>query len=203
MKQPMFCARLLQAVAAASFAFFAHSAQAVFVSGNFDPPDLSGTHTFQLLGNCLHSGTYVLAVNNEGACDVTLTRLTVVLDHSFSLDFSSFLPFTGINSIQVTDGNMTGVDTSSIGPAVGSGAYPGNWWIDYYFGSNTDPVELFHNCPNNTTGSGCLVDTAFTVTFFLSDANGRPIPEPWPLALLGAALGASWLGRRRVFKHAH
>ena len=34
--------RLFQVVVAAAFAFVTNAAHAVFVSGNFDPPDLSG-----------------------------------------------------------------------------------------------------------------------------------------------------------------
>jgi hypothetical protein len=184
---------LFRAVVATAFAALTTTAQAVFISGNFDPPDLSGTHTFELVGDCVHSGTYTLNVNNEGACDVTLTRLTVLLDHSFPLDFSSFIPFFGINSILVESGQLAGVDTDLIGPAVvSSGTYAGSWWIQYYFGSS-DPVDLFRNC----TAFSCVVDTAFVVTFFVSDANGNPIPEPGSLALIIAALGAGWLARRR------
>ena len=194
---------LFRAVVATAFAALTTTAQAVFVSGNFDPPDLSGTHTFELVGDCVHSGTYTLNVNNEGACDVTLTRLTVVLDHSFPLDFSSSIPFFDINSILVESGQLAGVDTDLIGPAVvSSGTYAGSWWIQYYYFSG-DPVDLLQDpCPTPGTTGRCVVDTAFTVTFFPSDADGNPIdgnriPEPGSLLLLVAALGAGWLARRR------
>jgi hypothetical protein len=176
-----------------AFAALATTAQGVFVSGNFDPPDLSGSHTFELLGDCLHSGSYVLSVNDEGGCDVSLTRLTVQLDHVFPLDFSAFLPFFGINSILVINGHLAGVNTDPIGPAVGSGNYPGNWWVQYYFNTD-DPVWLFHNCLE----FNCIVDTAFNVTFFVSDANGNRIPEPSTLLLVAVALGAGWLTRRKA-----
>ena len=189
----------LRSVVATAFALLATTAQPTFYSGPFDPPDLSGFHTFELLGDCVHPGTYELFVNNDG-CNVTLTSLTVLLDHSFPLDFSAFIPFSGINSILVVDGQLVGVDTDLIGAAnVIEGTYAGDWWIQYYYFVDSlllgDPVDLFHNC---TTRPDCVVDTAFTVTFFLSDANGNPIPEPGSLVLIAAALGAGWLARRKV-----
>jgi hypothetical protein len=190
----------LRSVVATAFALLATTAQPAFYSGPFDPPDLSGFHTFQLDGDCVHSGTYELFVNNDGPCNVTLTSLTVLLDHSFPLDFSAFIPFFDINSILVENGQLVGVDTGLIGAATvsGEGPYAGSWWIQYYYFVDSillsDPVDLFHNC----TAQECVVDTAFDVRFFLSDANGNPIPEPGSLVLIAAALGAGWLGRRRV-----
>lgn len=188
---------LCRAVVAMGFVAMATSAQAVFISGDFDPPDLSGTHTFQLLGSSCFAMDGPTTVNNSSVndCQVTLTRLTVLLDHSFPLNYSSFIPFSGIDSILIQSGKLTGVHTSLIGPAtVDGGIYDGSWWIQYYYNSSSDPVDLFHNCMS----SECVVDTAFTVTFFTSDANGNPIPEPGSLLLLVAALGAGWVARRRA-----
>jgi hypothetical protein len=192
----------LRSVVATVLALLATTSQAVFYSGGFDPPDLSGTHTFELLGTSCFATDGPTSVNDGDIndCVVTLTNLSVLLDHSFSLNFSTFIPFSGINSILVAGGQLAGVDTDLIGPAtVGAGTYAGNWWIRYYyfFGDFTsDPVDLFHNCTDCAP-----VDTAYTVTFFLSDANGNPIdqiPEPGSLVLIAAALGAGWLARRRV-----
>src|SRR5205823_1779045 len=124
------CTTFFRVMIAVTFAALATTAQAVFVSGDFDPPDLSGSHTFNFADACLHSGTYTTAVNNDGPCTGSLTRLTVLLDHSFPLNFSSFLPFFGITSILVVDGQLAGVDTNLIGPATvgGEGPYSGSWW---------------------------------------------------------------------------
>jgi hypothetical protein len=186
---------LFRAVVAAAFAALATTAQAVFVSGDFDPPDLSGTHTFDLEGSSCFATNGQITVNNGDVnnCRVTLTRLTVLLDHSFPLNFSSFIPFSGITSILVENGQLAGVDSNLIGAAmVSEGIYTGSWWIQYAFFS--DPVYLYKTC---TDFPRCVVDTAFTVTFFPSDANGNRIPEPGSLALIVAALGAGWLARRR------
>lgn len=194
---------LARALVATAFAALATTAQAVFVSGVFDPPDVSGTHTFDLEGPCL-TGSGPRAVNDDTNCAVTLTRLTVLLDHSFPLNFSSFIPYTGIDSILVIGGQLAGVHTGLIGAAtVSEGIYAGSWWIQYYYNFSTDfvfedPVSLFHNC----TDPSCIVDTALVVTFFPSDANGNPlpngVPEPGSLLLIASALGAGWLARRRV-----
>jgi hypothetical protein len=197
----------LRSVVATAFALLATTAQPAFYSGPFDPPDLSGFHTFELVGDCVHGGTYELTVNNGGACDATLTSLTVLLDHSFALDFSDFIPFSDINSILVENGQLVGVDTDLIGAAnVSEGTYAGDWWIRYYYffgdGFASDPVDLLHDpCSLPGITGRCVEDTAYTVTFFLSDANGNPInqtPEPGSLVLIAAALGAGWLARRRV-----
>jgi hypothetical protein len=194
----------LRSVVATAFVLLASMAQATFYGGGFDPPDLSGTHVFDLEGNCVHSGTYELTVNNDG-CSASLIHLTVLLDHSFPLDFSSFLPFFGINSILVVNGQLAGVDTDLIGPATvsGEGTYAGDWWIQYYYSplvtlaTFADPVDLFHDCTTRVDPN-CVVDTALVVTFFVSDSNGNPIPEPGSLVLIAAALGAGWLARRRA-----
>lgn len=195
---------LSRAVVAAAFAALATTAQAVFVSGSFDPPDLSGTHTFELEGPCL-DGTGQRSVNGDTNCTVTLTRLTVLLDNSFSLDFSESLSFSGINSILVVDGQVAGVNSDVIGPAAGGGDFPGPWWIQYRL--DPDPVDLLRgeDCASQSPSVCTVVDTAFVVTFFASDANGNPIdgngnriPEPGSLLLIVAALGAGWLARRRA-----
>ena len=101
--------------------------------------------------------------------------------------------------------------TGLIGAAIGSGDFPGNWWIQYSYNFSTDftttsfdPVDLFHDCTTRVSPN-CVVDTALVVTFFPSDADGNPIdgngnriPEPGSLLLIVAALGAGWLVRRRA-----
>ena len=196
---------LSRAVVAAAFAALATTAQAVFVSGSFDPPDLSGTHTFELDGSSCLATDGPKSVNNSDInnCQVALTRLTVLLDHSFSLDFSESLSFSGINSILVVDGQVAGVNSDVIGPATGGGDFPGPWWIQYRL--DPDPVDLLRgeDCASQSPSGCSVVDTAFVVTFFTSDADGNPIdgnriPEPGSLLLLVAALGAGWLARRRA-----
>jgi hypothetical protein len=195
-----------RALVAVAFAGLATTAHAVFVGGNFDPPDLSGTHTFSFADACLHSGSYTMAVNNDGPCTGSLTRLTVLLDHSFPLNFSGFLPFFGITSILVLNGQVAGVDTDLIGPVTvgGEGPYVGSWWIQYrynnpFIGFAFDPVDLFRNCTTRVSPN-CVVDTASVVTFFPSDANGNPltVPEPDTLILILAGLGAGWAARRKL-----
>ena len=193
---------LFRAVVAAAFAALATTAQAGWVSGNFDPPDLSGTFTFELDGQCLN-GSGQRSVNDDSDCQVSLTRLTVTLDHSQGLDTSAveFPDFTDITGINVVDGQLAGVDSDLIGPLTGpAGVYAGPWWIQFASFAS-DPVYLYA-CPTNTPNcskeTAGIVDTANNVTFFTSDANGNPIPEPGSLLLIGAALGAGWLARRRA-----
>jgi hypothetical protein len=201
---------LLRVVFAAAFAALATTAQAGWVSGNFDPPDLSGTFTFELNGSSCFATDGPKSVNNGDIndCQVSLTRLTVTLDHSQALDTSAivFPDFADITQIDIAGGQLAGVDSNLIGPLTGPpGIYAGPWWIQYFFENfvfeNFDPVNLY-GCPTDTPNcskdTSSIVDTASTVTFFTSDANGDPIPEPGSLLLIVAALGAGWLARRRA-----
>jgi hypothetical protein len=198
---------LFRAVVAAAFAALTTTAQAGWVSGNFDPPDLSGTFTFELDGSSCFAEDGTKTVNNGDIndCQVSLTRLTVTLDHVQALNTSAieFPDFTDITGINVVDGQLAGVDSDLIGPLTGpAGIYAGPWWIQYA-SFEMDPVYLY-GCPTDTPNcskdAAGVVDTASTVTFFTSDANGNPIgiPEPGSLLLIGAALGAGWLARRRA-----
>ena len=196
---------LFRAVVATAFAALATTAQAGWVSGNFDPPDLSGTFTFELDGSSCFATDGPKFVNNGDIndCQVSLTRLTVTLDHLQPLDTSAitFPDFADITRIDIAGGQLAGVDSNLIGPLTGPpGIYAGPWWIQYFF-FEIDPVNLY-GCPTDTPNcskdTSSIVDTASTVTFFTSDANGNPIPEPGSLLLIVAGIGAGWLARRRA-----
>ncbi len=188
---------LFRTLVAAAFAALGTTAQAGWVSGNFDPPapDLSGTFTFELNGSSCFDEDGSKSVNSDSNnCEVSLTHLTVLYQFPLTPAPGVIPDSADITGIYVLDGQLAGVDSNLIGPLTGpAGDYAGPWWIQFAsFG--IDPVYLY-DC--SAEPESCLVATANNVTFFTSDANGNPIPEPGSLLLIGAALGAGWLARRR------
>ena len=187
---------------------------AVYVSG-FDPPDFFGTATFNVADSCLTTGGFH---SNDGvSCTVIWLSANVTFreappgTRTTSFNYSDLLPDSfAVSNIFVAGGELSGVNSAAIGPEIISGdpvaSFNGPWWIQFNFslsptfaadGSGAfglGTVSLF----TGTCGdAGCIRDSTPSETADVTFFRRATVPEPGTFALLLAALGCGWIGKRR------
>ena len=207
---------------AAAAALAGGNAGAVVYSSTFDPPNFSGTATFDVSQSCLDMNPGpgpALQVGNDGdSCTVTWLTATVTFQDAPGLTFnySHLLPDSGIvSSIWVQGGELVGVESGLLGPRISGSSdtshtpFHGPWWIQYRFAPPSDLSEFGPPSSGDFglgvvylyTGEcteGCAPfsdpeETAHVETF----TRVTPVPEPGSLALLLAALASACCARRR------
>lgn len=211
-----------RAAFAATAALAGGNAGAVVYSSTFDPPNFSGTATFDVTQGCLDAGPGFVS-NNVGDCVVTWLTATVTFQdapgHTF--DYSHVLAdSTIVTSIWVQGGELAGIVSGALGPRVISGhsnpAFNGPWWIQYQFSPPSDLITALDGPPSSGSfGLGVVYLYGGTCTeppepictrneneFSTADVENfnrvTQVPEPGSLALILAALAGVWCARRRT-----
>lgn len=195
-------------------------AGAVIYSSAFDPPNFSGTATFDVSQGCLDVGTGFADPNTLAGCDVSWLTATVTFQDAPTLtfDYTAFLPDAGaVSMIWVENGDLAGVISAAIGPVEISGnsnpLFNGPWWIQFAF-SPPAAATAFDGPPSSGafglgvvylyTGECASRDQACTRNANPSERADveyfqrvTQVPEPGTLVLALGALGGAWLARRR------
>jgi hypothetical protein len=206
---------LASAAVAAALGLTGGAANAVVYSSTFDPPNFSGTATFNVSQACLSAGNG-FQTNGVGGCTVSWDSATVTFQDAPTLtfDYTAFLPDgDAVSMIWVQGGELAGVISDAIGAYIVSGnsnpAFNGPWWIQYAFSPPSDLITALDGPPSSGAfglgvvylytgtcdGDFCFrnpdpVETANVLTF-------TRVPEPGTLALALGAVGAAWFARRR------
>jgi hypothetical protein len=192
-------ARTLCAAFATVATLSATPSGAAVYSSVFDPVDFHGVATFDVSDACLAAGPGLVA--NAGSCTVTwLSALVTLIDapNQVSFDYApAFLPSaSAVSSIFVQAGELAGVNSSVIGPAlVFASPDPdlnGPWWIEFLFGPLGEfahgIVNLYHgNCVMDVTTPICTRDPLPTSVADVESFTRLSVPEPATLLLLAIA----------------
>ncbi len=182
------------AAVAAALGTFGTATQATFVSGDFDPPDISGHFT----------GHFVLNVSNTcniESCPIDLVSLVITNAGFFGGGWFFSGPPTNIASSASFDGGLH-FQSDVIPLSFFSTLLVGG------FGTSANPTC---NRPSLTFTPTFAADFAghpgFIANLGCFDANKQftsgdtaiyvTVPEPGTLALLVGGIGAAWLTRRR------
>jgi hypothetical protein len=205
---------------AAALALPGGDAGAVVYSSNFDPPNFRGTATFDVTQACLDIGTGFANPGTLAGCDVTWLSAIVTFTDApgVTFDYTAFLPdFDAVSMTWVQDGELGGVISAAIGPAIVSGSSDpsqnGPWWIQFAFSPPDDLRPLDGPPSPGEFGLGVVYLYSGTCSEIepVCIRNSDPsetaqvenftrvtaVPEPGTLALVLGALGGAWFSRRR------
>lgn len=201
---------------------FGTAAQALIVTGVFDPPGnggnipgFNGDAVFDINQECVDLGPGWHSTGTDNACGPSFMTQALVNLYSTSpedptttpIDFFTLGQFPIFGVLIGSDGSVQGVDSDPMGPAHGHGVYASDFfWLEFASDciNNScfaglaklagDPAFLLVNTLNDDPNSA-EVSAPATVRFV--PGNLLAVPEPGTLSLILGAAGLGWLRRRK------